>query len=171
MRKRTFIAVVIAFALTLGVTALWSAETTGRDGDADSNVVSDTGAQTGKAERKKGGNKIARLFAAPFRAVGHLFGRGRDKNDARLERLTEKDVAKFESAGAMRVDDGRASEKGRANGSGSARDHLAAGRALLAAGRVNEAIAELSLAVSMDSRLGEAHQLLGLAYDRKGMGA
>ncbi len=39
----------------------------------------------------------------------------------------------------------------------------------LSSGRVNEAIAELTLAASLDPRLSEAHSLLGLAYDRKGM--
>src|SRR5438067_8890 len=37
------------------------------------------------------------------------------------------------------------------------------------AGRINEAITELSLATSLDPRLSEAHSLLGVAYDRKGM--
>jgi Flp pilus assembly protein TadD len=54
--------------------------------------------------------------------------------------------------------------------SGSAKEHLMNGRALLSAGRINEAIGELSLAASMDHRLsGEANGLLGLAYDQKGM--
>ena len=42
-------------------------------------------------------------------------------------------------------------------------------RAAVSAGRINEAISELSLAASLDPRLAEAHSLLGLAYDRKGM--
>ena len=166
MKKRTLIAICLAFTLTLGVTALWSAETTGRDGDTDANIISDSGAQTGKAE-KRGGNKIARIFGAPFRAVGRLFGHG--KNENKLERMTEKDAAKFESVPAMRVNDSTTLVQQKPSASGSAREHLLAGRALLQTGRVNEAIAELSLAVSLDARLSEAHSLLGLAYDRKGM--
>jgi len=52
---------------------------------------------------------------------------------------------------------------------GTARDHLSSGRALLQTGHINEAIAELSLASSLDPRLSEANNLLGVAYDRKGM--
>jgi Flp pilus assembly protein TadD len=166
MKKRTLIAICLAFTLTLGVTALWSAETTGRDGDTDANIISDAGAQTGKAE-KKGGNKIARIIGAPFRAVGRLFGRGKDEN--KFERMTEKDAAKFESVGTTRVNDSTTLVQSKPGASGSARDHLLAGRALLQTGRINEAIAELSLATSLDPRLAEAQSLLGLAYDRKGM--
>jgi Flp pilus assembly protein TadD len=103
--------------------------------------------------------------------VGHLFGRGKD--DGKPRRMTEKDAAKFESSPVTRVSDSRSTdtEKGTGPGAtGSARDHLATGRALLLTGRINDAIAELSLAVSLDPRLGEANNLLGLAYDRKGMG-
>lgn len=166
MKKRTLIAICLAFTLTLGVTALWSAQTTGRDGDTDANIISDSGAQTGKAE-KKNGNKLARLFGAPLRAVGRLFGHGRDDN--KLERMTEKDAAKFESVGAARVNDSTTLVQSKPSASSNAREHLAAGRELLNAGRVNEAIAELSLAASLDPRLSEANSLLGLAYDRKGM--
>jgi Flp pilus assembly protein TadD len=167
MKKRTLIAICLAFTLTLGATALWSAETTGRDGDTDANIISDAGAQTGKAEKKSGNNKIARIIGAPFRAMGRLFGRGKDDN--KFERMTEKDAEKFESVGTTRVNDSTTLVQSKPSASGSARDHLSTGRALLQTGRINEAIAELSLATSLDPRLGEAQSLLGLAYDRKGM--
>lgn len=168
MSKRTIIAIVIAITLCLGGTAFWSAETNGRDGDTDANIMNDAGTPTGKSEEaKKGGNRVVRLLSAPFRAVGRLFGRGKDEN--KLQRLTEKDVAKFESAGVTRVNDSRSMENTKPEGSGTARDHLATGRALLSQGRFNEAIGELSLALSLDPRLNEANNLLGLAYDRKGM--
>jgi Flp pilus assembly protein TadD len=51
----------------------------------------------------------------------------------------------------------------------SAKERLVSGRALLLAGRINEAIAELSTAVSIDPKLGEAHNLLGVAFAQKGM--
>jgi Tfp pilus assembly protein PilF len=44
------------------------------------------------------------------------------------------------------------------------------GRDYLVEGRYNEAISELSLAISLDSKLTEAHNLLGVAYDKKGFG-
>lgn len=169
MRTRTIIAIAIAFVLTLGVTALWSADTTGREGDTDANILTDNGSPTGRsAEGKKSGNKIAKIFKAPFKAISKLFGGSADEN--RLRRLSEKDVAKFESAGTMRVSDNTSVEAVRPDTSVSAREHLSAGRALLQTGRVNEAIAELTLAASLDARLrAEANGLLGLAYDQKGM--
>ncbi len=44
------------------------------------------------------------------------------------------------------------------------------GREYLLEGRYNEAITELSTAVSLDPKLTEAHNLLGVAYDKKGFG-
>ncbi len=52
---------------------------------------------------------------------------------------------------------------------GSPRDYLERGRALLEEGRLNEAIAELSRAASLDPKLSQAHSLLAVAYDRKGL--
>lgn len=172
MSIRTIVAVAIALVLTIGLSAMWSAETILREGDPDANIIEDGGSEAGpSAPEKKKGNRVARIFTAPFRAMGHLFGRGKD--DGKPKRMTEKDAEKFESAPVTRISDSRSREKQKDSGptsGGSARDHLATGRALLLTNRVNEAIAELSLAVSLDPRLGEANNLLGLAYDRKGMG-
>lgn len=166
MRKRTVIAIVIAVALTFSFSAMWSAETDGRDGDTSANIIDASGAPVGKTD-KKGGNKVARVLSAPFRAIGRLFSRGKD--EGKMQRLTEKDVAKFESVGTTRVADAKTAAQKTQTTSGTARDHLAAGRALLNSGNVSEAIAELSQALSLDANLREAHSLLGLAYDRKGM--
>jgi Flp pilus assembly protein TadD len=168
MKKRTIIAILIAFTLTFGVTAIWNeALTNVREGDTDTNIIEQNGAQAGKV--KKGGNAVVSALKAPFKAIGRLFGKGKDD---RLQRLSEKDVEKFEAAGIARVEDER-SEKRSSSGvktaSSSALEHLTEGRSLLAAGRLNEAIAELSLAASLDPRLTEAHSLLGVAFDRKGM--
>jgi Tfp pilus assembly protein PilF len=43
------------------------------------------------------------------------------------------------------------------------------GRNFLNSDKLNEAVAELSLAASMDPKLAEAHNLLGVAYHRKGL--
>jgi Flp pilus assembly protein TadD len=168
MRKRTLIAIVIAFTLTFGMTALWTAQTDNREGDTDANIIDANGSPTGKSKQeKKGGNRVVGLFKAPFKAIGRLFGRGKD--EGKLQRLTEKDVARFESTGLARVDDHRSAKSATPSASGSARDHLAEGRKLLASGSINEAIAELSLAASLDPGLSEAHSLLGVAFDRKGL--
>ncbi|HEX8774627.1 MAG TPA: tetratricopeptide repeat protein [Pyrinomonadaceae bacterium] len=169
MRIRTIIAITLAFTICFGATALWTAETTSRDGDAETNIIDSNGSPVGQnKEGRKGGNKLARIIKAPFKAFGKLFGGSRDEN--RLRRLNEKDVAKFESAPTMRVSDNVTMEESRPSTQGTAREHLMNGRALLSSGRVNEAIGELSLASSLDPRLsGEANSLLGLAYDQKGM--
>ena len=118
---------------------------------------------------KKDGNSLGRALGAPFRALGRLFGGGKKRNQ-HPERLTEKDIAKFESAQVNRVNDARAPAPSMAPaGDNSAQEHLQRGREFLNAGKLNEAIAELSLAASLDPASGEAHTLLGVAYDHKGL--
>jgi Flp pilus assembly protein TadD len=165
MRMRTMIAIFIAFLVTVAATAVWSANTTERDGDTDANVIADSGSIAGTASEGKKGNKVVRIVTAPFKALGRLFGHKRE----RLESMTEKDAEKFASVGVTRVDDVR-SEPRAQMASGSAKEHLAAGRAFLQNGQINEAIAELSQAVSLDPKLSAAHSLLGVAFDRKGFG-
>jgi Flp pilus assembly protein TadD len=120
------------------------------------------------------GNGFLRALKAPFKAIGRLFGGGK-KNPNKLERISAKDIKKFESAPANRVDNPgpvtAASQAEPANSSipSSAIEHLEKGRALLDAGNFNAAITELSTAVSLDPKLSEAHTLLGVAYNRKGL--
>ena len=82
--------------------------------------------------------------------------------------MTEKDAEKFESVGVERLGVNRFADQKKAI-SGSARDHLAAGRAYLKNGKLNEAIGELSTAASLDPKLAEAHSLLAIAFDQKGL--
>ena len=106
MRIRTIIAVILAVTICFGATTMWTADTTGRDGDTDANIIDSNGSPTGDddaAAPKKGGNKFAKIFKAPFKAISKLFGGNRDQN--RVQRLNESDVAKFESAPMMRVSD------------------------------------------------------------------
>ena len=164
MNKRRIIAILIAFLLTVAATAMWSASTIEREGDPDVNVLEDSGSEAGTATpSKKGGNKIVKVLAAPFKAFGSLF----KKDDKKIQRMTEKDAEKFVAVGVERVEDGRKSNQS-ISFSGSAREHLQAGRKYLLAGQLNDAIAELSTAASLDPKLTEAHNLLGVAYDRKG---
>ena len=165
MSKRRILAIFIAFVITLAASAMWSASTTERDGDPDANVLEDSGSTAGNsASEKKGGNKVARIFAAPFKAFGRLFS-----HKDRLQRMSEKDTEKFESVGVSRVDDSRTVEPAKLEAANSAKEHLSNGRSYLLNGQLNEAIAELSTAASLDPRLTEAHNLLGVAYDKKGL--
>ena len=172
MSKRRILAVLIAFLLTIAATAMWSASTDEREGDPDAIVLEDSGAEAGNiddvgAPRKKG-NKVVKVLTAPFKAFGKLFGRGDEKN--KVYRMTEKDAERFESVGITRVNDARSDNTRKDTASGSAKDHLEAGREYLLENRFNEAISELSTAISLDPKLTEAHNLLGVAYGKKGFG-
>lgn len=167
MRARTLIAIFIALVLTIGATAVWSASTTERDGDTDANVIEDSGSVAGNVgEKKKGGNKVVKVLTAPFKMFGRLF---RHNDDNKLQRMTEKDAARFESVGVARVQDSRSADLSKVSASASAKEHLATGRSYLLNGQLNEAISELSTAASLDPKLSEAHNLLGVAYDKKGL--
>jgi Tfp pilus assembly protein PilF len=166
MSKRRLIAILIAFVLTIAASAMWSASTTEREGDADANAIEDTGSAAGTSEHKSG-NKVVKIFAAPFKAFGRLFSH---KDSNKPERMTEKDAEKFESVGVSHVDDSRTPEPKKLAIANSAKEHLANGRSYLLNGQLNEAITELSTAVSLDPKLTEAHNLLGVAYDKKGLG-
>ena len=168
MSKRRIIAVFIAFVLTIAATAMWSASTDEREGDPDAIVLEDSGSEAGTTQPKKGGNKVVKVITAPFKAFGRLFGRGKD--DDRLQRMTEKDAERFASAGVTKIDDATTQGEKKISVAGSAREHLEAGREALVAERYNDAISELTTAASLDPKLTEAHNLLGVAYDRKGFG-
>jgi hypothetical protein len=92
MKKRRIIAVLIAFILTIAATAMWSASTIVREGDPDAIVLEDDGSEAGTIDeqqpKKKGGNKVVKVLAAPFKAFGRLFGGGDKEN--KIERMTEK---------------------------------------------------------------------------------
>lgn len=167
MNKRRLLAILIAFVITVVASAMWSASTIEREGDTDANAIEDSGSLAGNvSEHKKSGNKVVKILAAPFKAFGRLFSR---KDDNRLQRMTEKDAEKFQSVGVSRVDDSRTPERKKLAEANSAREHLANGRSYLLNGQLNEAITELSTAASLDPKLTEAHNLLGVAYDKKGL--
>src|SRR5918993_2830645 len=136
MNKRRIIAVFIAFVLTIAATAMWSASTDEREGDADAIVLEDSGSEAGESDqpRKKGGNKVVKVLAAPFKAFGRLFGRGGDDKN-KVYRMTEKDAERFETVGVTKIDDARNTSTKKDVGSGSAKEHLAAGREYLVEGR------------------------------------
>src|SRR5256714_8594055 len=168
MNTRRIILIFVAFALVVSATALWEAQGDERDGDTATNVVAAGGAQAGSdAPQKKKGGGFLHALKAPFKAVGRLFGRGGD--DGKLARMTEKDAARFESAAVVRIEDRDNTRPVVPDGDGTARGCLERGRALLQEGDLNDAIAELSRAVSLDPRLSQAHSLLAVAYDQKGL--
>jgi Flp pilus assembly protein TadD len=168
MFTRRVVLLLATFVLAVCALAIWSAQGDERDGDTDTNVVAasgtEAGAQTPDAPKKKGGI-FSKIFKAPVKAVEKLLG----KDDQKLARMTERDAARFESAGVVRVEDSTTGRKQVSEDDQSARGCLARGRALLEAGQLNEAIAELSRAASLDPKLSQAHSLLAVAYDQKGL--
>jgi Tfp pilus assembly protein PilF len=166
MNKRRIIAILIALVVTVAVTGMWSAATIQREGDPDAIVLEDSGADVG-VQPKKGGNKIVKVVAAPFKALGRLFGHGGDDTN-KVHRMTEKDAEKFASVGVTKIDDARNDGEKTMTPASSAREYLDQGREFLSAGNYNEAISALSMAVSLDPKVTEAHNLLGVAYDKKG---
>lgn len=126
------------------------------------------GRPAGGEEQQITANSFGSVLGAPFRALGNLF-RGKKKK-APVSKITEKDIKKFESSEVSRVNDANTPQITPSTDQSTLADRIRAGRELLNAGRVNEAITELTAATSIDPKSGEAHTLLGVAYDRKGWG-
>jgi len=129
--------------------------------------------------QSKGDNTFVRVLKAPIKAIGRLFGVGK-KDDDKLQRLSRKDVKKFESVGTAKVVDARttgfetpAAPAESVNPAdvalAPAQENLERGRALLNSGNPTDAITMLSTAVSTNPKLHEAYSLMGVAYELKGL--
>lgn len=178
MRKTTLLKISVAALLAVGATQPWEAVRAGFEGSgpdvsvenaagepAAAAEVDDPGDAVSAAPKKKG-NGFANALKAPFRAIGRLFGGGKD--DGRPRRLTERDVERFESAKAVRIRDASTAAAPAVIPAGTADELVSQGRSLLNGGRAAEAIDLLSRAVAIDPRAAEAHHLLGVAYGLKG---
>ena len=138
--------------------------------------------------KRDGGNRFVKVITAPFKAIGRLFGRGGSKkDDNKLHRLSEKDIKKFESSKITRVVDARTPAPAPApeidpltgdrlsNAPAGeldktlARENLQRARDLFSQNDINTAINALLMAVTLDPQLWDAHNLLGIAYEMKGM--
>ena len=103
-----------------------------------------------------------------------MFGGGKKKKA--IEKISDKDIKKFESSEVTRIADAKTPTLGPATQPGATLDdrslaeRIQRGREFLNAGQVNEAITELTTAASLEPKSGEVHTLLGVAYDRKGWG-
>lgn len=128
-------------------------------------------------EKSKDGNGFIRALKAPFKAFGRLFGGKKKSEEGKLQRITDKDLRKFETVPGRIVTDSKTTTETRTGtsstttvtNSSESSVHFNSGRDLLNAGDVNGAITELSRAVSLDSKSAEARNLLGVAYESKGM--
>jgi Flp pilus assembly protein TadD len=178
MLKRSLI--VAALTIVLVTSAVPTRPVQGVLMTPDEVAMLEAASQDVENNQSKGDNTFVRVLKAPFKAIGRLFGVGGKKDDNKLQRLSRNDVKKFESVGTTRVVDARTVDTAAAAQPGenvppvdpslaSAQENLERGRALLNSGNVNDAIAALSTAVSSEPKLHEAHNLLGVAYETKGM--
>lgn len=129
--------------------------------------------------QSKGDSTFMRVLKFPVKTIGRLFGLGK-KDENKLQRLSRKDVKKFESVGSLKVVDARttgfetvapATENSMPVDPAlvPAQGNLERGRALLHSGNAAEAITVLSNVIASDPKLHEAHNLMGVAYEMKGM--
>jgi Flp pilus assembly protein TadD len=164
MRRKTLVALALSMALVVmlatphfGTVRAW-----------------EMSASTDEEQRTQA-NNIGDTLSAPFRALGKLFGGGKKSKPA--SKIKEKDIKKFESSRVRQIKDAQTPIANSPSASPTPADgsmlvdHLHKGREFMEAGQLNEAIAELTLAASINPKSGEAQTLLGIAYDCKGLGA
>lgn len=162
MRKSIFVAVLVGGVILAGgaVTIPWAASDT-QEGTNSQVVTSPVNSGT-----KKKGNAFVNAIKLPFKALGKLFGA--DGDDSKPRRLSKKDVQKFETAQAIRINDARNPVADPPAPDDTAAELFARARTMLDRGDINGAITSLSLVVSLDPQMSEAYNLLGVAYERKG---
>jgi len=158
--------------------------------DDSLNADADVAPDSSSAKEKKGGNGFVRAISAPFRAIGRLFGGGK-KNDQRVTRISDKDANKFGTTLATRIKDSESqtpeppassseqlpatevsAKRATANQQAvvSAVDlSITKARTAINTGEFESAIAELSRAASLDARNAEVQNLLGVAFESRGM--
>lgn len=190
MRKCFFISILVSACLVVSVTSItplgsafvtddYARAVATEDDDARSSSVADAAhedespaeedSSEGFPPEKKRGNSFFRAIKAPFKAIGRLFGGGKDDDD-KPRRLSRKDVEKFESAAVVRVRDAERARPARVPEElRDARELLRRGEKALIEGHVNASIDMLSQAASLDPELAKAHNLLGVAFGRKGL--
>lgn len=169
MIRRTFLVLFLAATLIFGLSGVRSAHSIVLSDDEVVALSQTDGSVAELGAKQGGGNGLIRVLKAPFKAIGRLFGRGK-KNDNKLHRLSEKDVKHFEAAQVTRfVDTVEVKPQTTNSAEMGPEERVEYGRSLLNSDKLNEAIAEFSLAASVDPKLAEAHNLLGVAYHRKGL--
>src|SRR5262245_32443055 len=94
MLKRTSIVLVLTTALVFAYEPLGTVRAT----LMTSEEVAAANRSSYEHTQKKTGNGFVKALSAPFNAIARLFG-GRKKHN-KLQRLTEKDIAKFASTPA-----------------------------------------------------------------------
>lgn len=141
--------------------------------DEERAAVQTAGESTTAIAPKAKDNGFVRALKAPFKALGRLFGR-KQKEPERIQGISQQDIDRFTHSPVNEV---RINPSQQTNpdstvegNKASALAALQKGRELLASQNLNEALLELSRATSIDPTLAEAHSLIGVVYERKGLG-
>ena len=66
-------------------------------------TLNSSDAPDGVGKSEDDGNGFVRALKAPFKAISRLFGGGKKNDDGKLERISKKDLKKFESVPARTV--------------------------------------------------------------------
>lgn len=187
--KRTLFSSLLAAILLFGLAQQRSVTTAGGyhwstipseepvvDVDAEADIEQD---EDSVGEPKKKGNGFARAFSAPFRAFGRLFSGG-EKKEQQAKRSSSKDASKFEGVKVTRIKDARFESPNPRQQSASgqqasdtaiaqANGFLQRARELISAGNLDGAIAELSTLAALNPSDAEVRNLLGVAFEGKGL--
>ncbi len=171
MSKRSLIVISLTFVLVTSAVPLRSVN--GVLMTPEEIAMLEAASQDVEAGQSKGDNTFVKVLKAPFKAIGRLFGAGK-KDNHKPQRLSQKDVKRFETVGASKVVDAATAQPTRNvpvvdPATVSAQENLERGRTLLNSGNINDAIAALSTAATSDAKMHEAFNLLGVAYETKGM--
>ncbi|HVF22476.1 MAG TPA: hypothetical protein VM941_05355, partial [Pyrinomonadaceae bacterium] len=107
MLKRLAVVALLTLTLTLGFAPRRQAVFSSVLTDSEIAVMNATATTDDAQPKQDDGNRFVKVLTAPFKAIGRLFGRGGNKNDNKLHRLSEKDVKKFESSRMTKIVDAR----------------------------------------------------------------
>ena len=140
------------------------------DADADAEIEQNEDSVGEPKKKKKKGNGLVRAISAPFRAFGRLFGGSSNKNEQQAKRTSTKDASKFEGVKVTRIKDANFESPAPGQQSDAQPNgFLQKARELISAGDLDGAIAELSTLASLKPSDAEVQNLLGVAFEGKGL--
>src|SRR6476659_765997 len=102
MLKRSLIVLTMTVALIVAVEPLQTVQGIILSADEIASMEAANAPAASNIQPEGRGNSFMRALKAPFKAIGRLFGRGK-KDQNKLQRISEKDIKKFESAPAQQT--------------------------------------------------------------------
>src|SRR6476646_6266206 len=101
MLKRTLIVLSMTVALIVALAPLQTVQGIILSADEIASMEAATTPAASNSQTANRDNGFVRALKAPLRAIGRLFGRKKDEN--KLQRISEKDIKKFESVPAQQA--------------------------------------------------------------------